>query len=155
MTFWSKVEKTDSCWLWTGSLHSLGYARAWVDGTRVYAHRYAYEETVGPIPDGLDLDHLCRVRHCVNPDHLEPVTRAENLRRSPSQVSAVNARKTHCPQGHEYSGRDKRGWRECRTCRNSPSSLISSGANANSPASPSEISNTHPVGKANHVRGGF
>jgi hypothetical protein len=116
--FWSKVDKTGECWLWTGSTEDLGYARFGVNGTRVYVHRFAYELEVGPIPDGLTIDHLCRVRYCVNPDHLEAVTQRQNVMRSPVQVTAVNARKTHCPRGHEYSGRDKRGWRECRTCRN-------------------------------------
>jgi hypothetical protein len=115
--FWTKVEMTDGCWLWTDSLHELGYARFWVDrNTRVYAHRYAYELKVGPIPDGMSIDHLCRVRHCVNPDHLEPVSHAENLRRSPIQPTTVNAAKTRCPYGHPYSGTDKRGWRVCNRC---------------------------------------
>lgn len=115
--FWSKVDKTDSCWLWTGALHDLGYARFQSDGKRVYAHRYSYELVNGSIPDGLTIDHLCRVRHCVNPDHLEAVTHRENLRRSAFQVTSINASKTHCPRGHRYSGRDKRGWRECRQCQ--------------------------------------
>ena len=115
--FWSKVDKSGDCWLWTGRLEALGYARCRVDGERVYAHRYAYELEVGPIPDGMEIDHLCRVRHCVNPTHLEAVTHRENLRRSPIQVTSVNARKTHCPYGHPYSNRDSRGWRECGTCR--------------------------------------
>lgn len=115
--FWAKIDMTDSCWLWTGALND-GYGRFHIDSsTRVFAHRYAYELKVGPIPEGLTLDHLCRVRHCVNPDHLDPVTHAENVRRSPIQVTAINARKTHCPHGHQYSGRDRRGWRVCHTCR--------------------------------------
>jgi hypothetical protein len=115
--FWGKVDMTDGCWLWTGPLHSLGYARFRMDReTRVYAHRYAYELENGPIPDGLTIDHICRVRHCVNPDHLEAVTQRENLRRSPIQVSSVNSRKTHCLRGHPFSGRDNRGWRVCNTC---------------------------------------
>jgi hypothetical protein len=120
LRFWSKVDKTDSCWLWTGALHDLGYARFSVGGLRVYVHRYSYELANGQIPEGLTIDHLCRVRHCVNPDHLEAVTHRENLRRSPIQPTTVNARKTRCPYGHLYSGRDKRGWRECRTCRSAP-----------------------------------
>ena len=109
---------TEGCWLWTGPLHDLGYARfAVTHNTKVYAHRYAYESKVGPIPEGLTIDHLCRVRHCVNPDHLEAVPHKVNLRRSPTQVSTINSTKTHCPRGHRYSNRDSRGWRECRKCQ--------------------------------------
>lgn len=115
--FWSNVDKTDDCWLWTGHLHSLGYARFWVDAqTRVYVHRYAYELLVGPIPKHLEIDHLCGIRHCVNPSHLEAVTHRENLRRSDSQVSTINARKTRCLRGHEFSHVDRRGWRVCDRC---------------------------------------
>jgi hypothetical protein len=115
--FWSKVDSSGDCWLWTGALEPSGYARFVAEGEKVYIHRYAYEWVIGPIPEGLTIDHLCRVRHCVRPDHLEAVTHRENLRRSPTQVTTVNARKTLCPRGHQYSGRDARGWRECRECR--------------------------------------
>lgn len=115
--FWEKVDQTGECWLWTGPLHSLGYPqRMWIDGERIYPHRLSHELFIGPIPDGLEIDHLCRVRHCVNPDHLEAVTHAENLRRAPNQVTTTNARKERCIRGHKFSGRDKRGYRECRTC---------------------------------------
>lgn len=114
--FWERVDQTDDCWLWTGKRHSLGYARFWVNGQREFVHRYAYELLVGSIPDSLEIDHLCRVRHCVNPDHLEAVTHKENLRRAPNQVTTVNARKERCIRGHEFSGRDKRGWRVCNKC---------------------------------------
>lgn len=79
--FWRKVTKTDRCWLWTGSLQSRGYGCVGFGGKRYLAHRLAYEWLVGPIPDGLTIDHLCRVKACVNPAHLEPVTGAENTRR--------------------------------------------------------------------------
>jgi hypothetical protein len=82
--FAKKVEVADSgCWLWTASTNEGGYGHFWrgPDDWMV-AHRFSYEHFVGPIPEGLDLDHLCRVRHCVNPEHLEPVTRRENLRRA-------------------------------------------------------------------------
>jgi hypothetical protein len=89
------------CWIWQGRLHAQeGYG---VLGSRM-AHRISYEALIGEIPPGLDLDHLCRVRPCVNPEHLEPVTRRENLMRSSIAPAAVNSRKTHCPQGHPYSG---------------------------------------------------
>lgn len=81
--FWVKVEKTESCWLWTGATNGLGYGKFKADPRTpaVYAHRYAYELVVGPIPEGLQLDHCCENPPCVNPAHLEPVTQAENVRR--------------------------------------------------------------------------
>ena len=115
MTFWSKVEKTDDCWLWTGALTGGRYGNAIVNGKNVPAHRAAYEELVGPIPEGLELDHLCFVTNCVRPDHLEPVTGAENKRRA-------GARTTHCPKGHEYTPENTyvrtrgNGRRQCREC---------------------------------------
>ncbi|MBN9210756.1 MAG: hypothetical protein BGO45_10805 [Microbacterium sp. 71-36] len=77
--FWARVVKAD-CWEWTGSLRT-GYGLFRLDGRNVQTHRWAYEEQVGPIPDGFQIDHLCRNTRCVNPDHLEPVTQAENIRR--------------------------------------------------------------------------
>ncbi len=89
------------------------------DGKMLYAHRVSYELFVDAIPDGLTLDHLCRVRHCVNPSHLEPVTMRENLMRGDT-AAAKNAAKESCPQGHPYSGDNLRitpkGYRVCRTC---------------------------------------
>ena len=116
--FWSKVNKSDDCWLWTAAVDEAGYGRFGVNRESTYAHRYSYELTKGSIPEGLQIDHLCRVRHCVKPDHLETVTQRENILRSPTGFAAVNARKTHCPRGHRYSILDNRGWRECRVCRN-------------------------------------
>ena len=88
--FDAKVDRSDpaGCWLWTGSLRA-GYGRFWVDGTVVQAHRYAYERVVGPIPADRELDHLCRIRRCVNPDHLDVVTPSENVRRSPIHPSVA------------------------------------------------------------------
>lgn len=113
------VKTSDDCWIWTGGIHKkTGYGNFWLNGTTWLAHRYAYAALVGEIPDGWTVDHLCRVRHCVNPAHLEAVSFAENNRRSDS-ASARNMRKTHCPQGHPYIEGNiyaKRGRRYCATC---------------------------------------
>lgn len=118
--FVEKVDATGDCWEWTGT-RSLGYGRFMVSNDRhmTWAHRAAWELLVGPIPDGLQLDHLCRNRGCVNPDHLEPVTSRLNTLRSPIGAGA-KARVTHCPAGHEYTAentrRSKRNQRTCRAC---------------------------------------
>jgi hypothetical protein len=119
----SKVEQiTESgCWIWMGRIkdHSRGYGSFADHGRRRYAHVVSYELYRGPIPAGLELDHICRVRCCVNPFHLEPVTHAENVRRGKTGES--QRRKTHCPYGHPYTGDNliiSRGQRICRTCRN-------------------------------------
>lgn len=90
------------CWLWIGGLSSDGYGSFSVQRRHIKAHKFAYLERFGEVPAGLELDHLCRIRCCVNPDHLEPVTHRENVARGNS-VSALNASKTHCPRGHSYS----------------------------------------------------
>lgn len=119
--FWGRVDRAagDGCWLWTGALTESGYGRLRYGGRMVRAHRLAYELTVGPIPEGLELDHLCRTRACVRADHLEPVTHQENVRRG--SLWAVNGSKTRCPAGHEYSEantyRSDGDKRHCRTCR--------------------------------------
>ncbi len=118
--FMEKVDKQPAfgCWLWTAAVSKGGYGRFGVDGGVGYAHRWVYEHFIGLVPEGLDIDHLCRVRNCVNPDHLEPVTRGENIRRGRSHTRE----KTHCPKGHPYSGENlvvhnlKNGKR-CRKCR--------------------------------------
>jgi hypothetical protein len=111
-----KVTKTDTCWLWTGAVGTSGYGRIG-DGYRTdQVHRVAYELHVGPIPDGLHIDHLCRVKLCVNPDHLEAVTQAENNRRAAAARTV-----THCKRGHEFTPENTlttRGHRNCRACRN-------------------------------------
>lgn len=115
------VVQPDGCWRWTAYIGTTGYAEMGVDYRKCKAHRVAYELFVGPIPDGLVLDHLCRNRWCVNPDHLEPVTHRENLLRGVGPT-ATNAVKTHCKRGHSlhdaYLNRGKRGvMRECRECK--------------------------------------
>lgn len=118
--FWSKVNKTEGCWLWIAALNGAGYGTFWPQWrTPVPAHRWAYEAIVGPIPEGLYIDHLCRVRNCVNPEHLEPVTPRENVMRGET-VAAANAAKTHCDHGHAFDELNtfytKEGWRRCRRC---------------------------------------
>ena len=116
--FWAKVNKTDSCWLWTGST-SRGYGQFRVGNKVVPAHRWAYQQAKGPIPKGLELDHLCRVRHCVNPDHLEAVTNSVNWLRG-QHPSAVSHRSSHCHRGHPFTEANtyilKNKYRRCRTC---------------------------------------
>lgn len=120
--FWSKVEKTDGCWLWTDAPNQgTGYGRLNIgQGRTRLAHRIAYELLVGPVPVGLTIDHLCRNRLCVNPAHLEPVTRGENVLRGVSKAGR-SARPTHCPRGHAYDDantyRTPVGGRQCRACK--------------------------------------
>jgi hypothetical protein len=106
------------CWIWSGILYSTGYGCLWIEGKSKLAHRVFYESLVEKIPTGLQLDHLCRVRCCVNPAHLEAVTGKENRRRGISPVG-VNYRKTHCLRGHELSGHNiviYNGMRHCKQC---------------------------------------
>lgn len=118
---WVKLDVAD-CWLFTGWRCAGGYGRFWSGAKLVQAHRWVWEYLVGPIPDGLELDHLCRQRACCNPDHLEAVTPRVNTFRSRA-VSTQNAVKTHCPQGHPYAGenlivryRPAGIERRCRAC---------------------------------------
>lgn len=117
--FWSKVRKTSSCWLWLGPLTLHGYPRFTTREKQHQAHRYAYELVRGPIEHWKELDHLCRVRRCVNPDHLDPVSHRENVLRGDT-LAAANAAKTHCPQGHPYDAANTylspSGSRVCRVC---------------------------------------
>lgn len=122
--FWSKVEKSKGCWLWTGTISVYGYRRFsfTVDGKRreTSAHRWSYEHLVGPIPDGLHIDHLCRVRNCVRPTHLEAVTCRTNVLRGVAPP-AQNYLATHCKHGHPFDDKNTyirpNGNRGCVTCR--------------------------------------
>lgn len=112
-------EPMSGCWLWIGGT-ALGYGRIRVDGSFKMAHRLSYERFVGPIPESMHLDHLCRTPACINPEHLEPVTSRENTMRGIGPT-AVNARKTHCIRGHEFNEANtyltKKGQRYCRPCQ--------------------------------------
>jgi hypothetical protein len=111
------VNEATGCHEWTGALDRSGYGAFKVQGKKINAHRWAYMYAVGPIPKGLDLDHLCRIRKCVNVEHLEAVTRKINVRRG----LAAGPRVTHCRHGHEYTDantyRYPDGQRECKTCK--------------------------------------
>lgn len=110
------INQDTGCWEWTGVKTSRGYASVMVNYVQHTAHRVSYEMLVGPIPTGLVLDHLCRVRHCINPAHLEPVTVRENTLRSP-----IRGTETECCRGHDLTGANlyisRKGKRACRECQ--------------------------------------
>ena len=127
--FWAKVEGrlADDCWVWRAGRTPKGYGKFYIGHVAVYAHRVVYESAFGRIPDGFEIDHLCRNPSCVNPAHLEAVTRRVNALRGFSPP-AMNARKTHCPRGHAYTTEntkverrvecpDGNGSRKCLVCR--------------------------------------
>lgn len=118
--FWSKVSILENgCWEWHRGTNGKGYGQFWDGGRVVPSHRFAFELFNGKIPEGLEPDHLL----CVNPNHIEPVTRSENTLRGigPALLRARQLAKTHCPQGHPYDETNiyynKRGQRSCQICR--------------------------------------
>jgi hypothetical protein len=133
--FWRKVNKNGPipqekpelgpCWVWTARARGEGYGKFDTGKKHDFAHRLSYELLCGPIPEGLELDHLCRNRLCLNPKHLEPVTRRVNLLRSELTWTSKYAKRTHCNYGHPLSGENlriivkKSGHfaRECKICR--------------------------------------
>lgn len=121
----------EGCWEWEGVRMENGYGKVGHRGKCWLAHRLSYTAFVGPIPEGLTIDHLCRNRACVRPGHMEPVTQRVNTLRGIAPT-AENARKTHCPRGHELAGSNllptllARGQRSCRLCHNAR--MVISGA---------------------------
>lgn len=118
--FWSHVDiGTDGHWLWRAAVNEKGYGTWRLRGATTLVHRFSYEHFVGKIPNGLQIDHLCRTPSCVNPDHLEPVTHDENQRRGKNGVLRVE--KVECKHGHSLSGDNlyvfKDGSRGCKECR--------------------------------------
>jgi len=114
-TFWNKIDTTNSCWNWLASKTNLGYGQIWIKGRYVYAHRFVYELFKGKIPEGLEIDHLCRNTSCGNPNHLEAVTHKVNAQRGNSGL--YNILKTHCPRGHEYTKENTMFYKNLRKCR--------------------------------------
>ena len=127
--FWPKVNKDGPisnhrpdlgpCWLWLGGQMNNGYGQFWNGRNMVLAHRFAYELLVGPIPEGLESDHLCRVRNCVNAGHLEPVSHLINVQRGEAGLESGRQQlaKTHCPAEHPYGVENTYWWRGERHCR--------------------------------------
>lgn len=118
--FWSKVRIIpDCCWEWQAGTTPYGYGHFSLDGRKVVAHRHAYESLIGPVPEGLQLDHLCRNPACIRPDHLEPVTASENVRRG--DMGRERRHQTHCVNGHLYDDENTywkpNGMRGCLACR--------------------------------------
>ena len=116
--FWSRVQWTPGCWLWTGDQWGKGYGRMHANGRNLGAHRFAYELLIGPIPEGLVLDHVvCNTALCVNPAHLEPTTSEANSQRG---IRAAVAARTHCKNGHPRTPENTyprpKGGRNCRPC---------------------------------------
>jgi len=129
LRFQKKIELDllEGCWLWTSSLDTKGYGRLHIGDKLRVAHRLSYEHWNGSIPEGLQIDHLCRNRNCVNPQHLEAVTQTVNQRRGipmkerniiyPVGQGRINQQMTHCKRGHEFTPSNINWWKNHRTCR--------------------------------------
>ena len=120
--FWSKVDMSGDCWLWTGAQMGPGYGHLRVgrrsEGT-ITAHRFAWEQANGAVPEGMELDHLCRVRHCVNPAHIEAVPHRTNVLRG-NAPTAILYREGRCANGHAVSPENtyfRKGTRKVVSCR--------------------------------------
>lgn len=113
--FSSRFEIIGECWVWKTNLNSKGYGRCWYKGSTYQAHRVIFELFYGEISEGLEIDHLCKNRACVNPDHLEAVTHRENIRRGDSGLPKRNM--THCHKGHPLSGDNLYKYKNMRHCR--------------------------------------
>ena len=123
--FLTKVNKTDDCWLWEGRVNPGGMGQFRIapkskgnqTGCRLDVHKLIYLWFKGPIHNGMEIDHLCRVPTCVNPDHLDPVTHLENMHRGVAAVGTHHSRKTHCIHGHPFNDENTYWWRGKRVCR--------------------------------------
>lgn len=118
--FMAKVNQTSACWLWTAWLDKNGYGKFWLAGRNAGAHRVAHQLFIGPIPPGYEVDHLCFVRSCVNPEHLEAVTPSENVRRMVLRRTPYQHKRDRCPNGHEYDTENTSvtpTGRACKTCK--------------------------------------
>lgn len=119
-------EPNSGCWLWTAALTVKGYSTFNVpELSTTLGHRVSYRMFKGEIPNAFEIDHLCRMKCCVNPDHLEAVTVKENIRRNPNSIGLIRLRQTHCHKGHEFSTANvtitKKGARRCKECHNEES----------------------------------
>lgn len=124
-------EPTYQCWLWQGHIGKNGYGRWKPAGRSVSTHRWSYERFIGPIPEGLQIDHICNIKSCVNPEHLQPVTARVNVLKAKKGITSINAAKTHCVNGHPLFGanlriyvtKDGKKSRVCKSCRQDRSKI--------------------------------
>ena len=119
--FLAKVHKTDACWIWRGAISGSGYGAFYLRGKMYQAHRVSVRADGYSVPTWGVIDHLCRNRKCVNPEHLRTVLRGTNIFENSEALACINSQKTHCPKGHPYSGENLvsrlSGRRGCRICR--------------------------------------
>lgn len=116
--FWDKVLFTTDCWEWQRGLDKDGYGQLTINTKKIKPHRFSYELYKGKIPEGLEIDHLCRNRKCVNPNHLELVTHQENIKRGDkTNLGLYNKVKTHCKRGHEFNKENSYFYKTQRMCK--------------------------------------